>query len=199
MVFGCLYCVVTIFFICSKGQVSSGGSHAGLGGQRFHGLPYDNILKPVLPGEGGGPPPGQAYLISLGGGILHAIARQLLVNKGEISSKYVCEFMVVQQYLSVSTVQDSITLFSNDCIFVYSFTVVKIVTAVQPAVELVEACGLRQFPFKAMAYFQFLVDTEATMEEVEVVGCLLYIIKNRHYCLILVFKVGMVELRGQQE
>ena len=78
-------------FFKVKVERSSGGNHAGVGGGRMFGSPYDSVIKPVLPGEGGGASSNSGTLSAssaAGGGVIRIIARGRLVNNGEISARY---------------------------------------------------------------------------------------------------------------
>lgn len=82
---------VSIFFVFSQGprQQSSGGSHAGDGGQRSASTPYDYVKQPTLPGEGGGPPNYLSSSSAPGGGVIRIVVKGLLRNDGEISARFV--------------------------------------------------------------------------------------------------------------
>ena len=77
-----------VFFLQGQKQQSSGGSHAGFGGQRSLGKPYDYIKGPTLPGEGGGPPRFKSTPSAPGGGLIRVVVKDRLVNNGEISARF---------------------------------------------------------------------------------------------------------------
>lgn len=82
-------CFFSNFFPQGPRQQSSGGSHAGYGGQRTVSTPYDYVKEPTLPGEGGGPPHYLSSSSALGGGVIRMVVRDLLHNDGEISARFV--------------------------------------------------------------------------------------------------------------
>ena len=88
-------------FIEGPRQQSSGGSHAGYGGQRSDGKPYDYIKEPTLPGEGGGPPRYQTTPSAPGGGVIRIQVKDLLLNDGEISARFVTIFQFEFYYCLV--------------------------------------------------------------------------------------------------
>ena len=80
-------------------QQSSGGSHAGYGGQRSASTPYDYVKQPTLPGEGGGPPHYQSSSSVPGGGVIRIVVKDLLHNDGEISARFVTMFFTLVFFL----------------------------------------------------------------------------------------------------
>lgn len=79
---------IEIFLILGPKEDSSGGSHAGYGGQRSLAGPYDYVMEPVHPGEGGGPPRYQSTQSAPGGGVIRAIVKGRLKINGEISARF---------------------------------------------------------------------------------------------------------------